>query len=617
MNRVLRVTAVVAAILLLAALTVPAWLTGIAERRIRSAATARGFIARWDRLRLDWNGRLALRGLEVTRRESGDTLLVADSLAIRLDRLALLGLRLRVSEIGVAHATALLSSRPVADADTLVPGSERHDRRDDPERAAALRRSAESLVRLLFTPTRQLPALTLRDVTLEVPAGAEAFWSGLRLSWLESRPQGGGMRLATVGSLLGDNEMPFEASLRHAADDHVQGGLRVTFPDRDADSPPEMLLVLDGAITQDRRRGVVTVHDSTRLTLGKVPLRIGAVIDRRGPALHLRLEATDLTQARVRASLPAAVLGPLLDVDVQGSWDYRLGLDLDLSRPDSVQFVADVIPHGLSLGPERTRLHLLGLEEPFVATIHLPRGRLVTRDLSAANPFYRPLGGISPSLVGAVVTNEDGGFFRYRGFNTEAVKAAIAENLKAGAFRRGAGTITMQLARNLYLGHDRTLSRKFREVVLAWILEHLTMLSKERLLEIYLNIIEWGPDVHGAAEAARFYFDRDPADLTVSEALFLTTVIPAPGRWRSRVDPSGRLRAFERAQMHFIGRAMIAKGWLAPETLPPADSLAVEFRGLARAALFPTDSLVAPAGTAPGSLGPSSKAGMDHADSSG
>jgi membrane peptidoglycan carboxypeptidase len=211
----------------------------------------------------------------------------------------------------------------------------------------------------------------------------------------------------------------------------------------------------------------------------------------------------------------------------------------------------------------------------------LPRSRtgIASRDQS-----------IDSTLVHAVITNEDGGFYRHRGFNTDAVKEAIAENLKAGAFRRGAGTITMQLARNLYLGHDRTLSRKFREVVLAWILEHLTGLSKQRLLEIYLNIIEWGPDVHGAGEAAHWYFDRDPADLTIDEALFLTTLIPSPARWRSRLDASGALRPWERAQMHFIGRAMVAKGWLAPESLPSSDLLWVELRGPARDAFFPMEA---------------------------
>ena len=181
-----------------------------------------------------------------------------------------------------------------------------------------------------------------------------------------------------------------------------------------------------------------------------------------------------------------------------------------------------------------------------------------------------------------MVTNEDGGFFRHRGFNLEAVKAAIAINLKAGAFRRGAGTITMQLARNLYLGHERTLSRKAQEVVLAWVLERLTGVSKRRLLEIYLNIIEWGPGVHGADEATRFFFDRDARRVTVDEALFLSTVVPAPRKWRYRFDADGNLRPFARAQMHFIGREMIAKGWLAAEELPPADELRVQLRGAAR-----------------------------------
>src|SRR5204862_204015 len=141
---------------------------------------------------------------------------------------------------------------------------------------------------------------------------------------------------------------------------------------------------------------------------------------------------------------------------------------------------------------------------------------------------YRPLTGIDSTLTHAVLTNEDGGFFRHRGFNLEAVKQAISANLRAGAFRRGAGTITMQLARNLYLGHARTLSRKAQEVVLAWVLEHLTGLSKQRMLEIYLNIIEWGPGVHGADEAAVYYFGHDAERLTVGEALFLATVVPAP-----------------------------------------------------------------------------------------
>jgi len=214
----------------------------------------------------------------------------------------------------------------------------------------------------------------------------------------------------------------------------------------------------------------------------------------------------------------------------------------------------------------------------------VPSGPVV-RELAPESPSFRPLQRISPLLRESLLTNEDGGFYRHRGFNPSAIQGAIAENLRAGAFRRGAGTITMQLARNLYLGHRRTLSRKGQEVVLAWVLENLTGLSKDRLFEIYLNIIEWGPGVHGAVEAARYYFDKEPADLTLEEALFLTVLVPSPNRWRSRVDPEGALRPWAREQMAFIARKMESRGVLAPGLAPAAESLRVQLRGLAAAEL--------------------------------
>src|SRR4030067_2232380 len=137
----------------------------------------------------------------------------------------------------------------------------------------------------------------------------------------------------------------------------------------------------------------------------------------------------------------------------------------------------------------------------------------------------------------------------------------------------------MQLARNLFLGQHPTLSRKAEEVVLAWTLEHLTGLSKRRPLEIYLNIVEWGPGVQGADEAARFYYGCDASRLTAPQALFLAILLPAPARWTQRLDGSGELRPFARAQMHFVGRAMTVKGWLDPEALSPTDSLRLELLG--------------------------------------
>lgn len=139
---------------------------------------------------------------------------------------------------------------------------------------------------------------------------------------------------------------------------------------------------------------------------------------------------------------------------------------------------------------------------------------------------------------------------------------------------------------------------------MAWVVEHLTGLTKERLLEVYLNIIEWGPEVHGADEAARYYFDTDAAHLSLDESLFLAIVVPSPSKWRWRFAPDGTLRPFARAQMHFVANKMASKGWLDPANVPPADSLRVTLRGPARALFAAPEPLGPEPPAEPGEGGP-------------
>jgi membrane peptidoglycan carboxypeptidase len=101
-------------------------------------------------------------------------------------------------------------------------------------------------------------------------------------------------------------------------------------------------------------------------------------------------------------------------------------------------------------------------------------------------------------------------------------------NLKAGRFVRGASTITMQLAKNLLLSREKTVSRKLQEIVLADYLEQT--FTKEEMMELYLNVIEFGPEIYGVGPAARHYFGRAPAELTLSESLFLSGLLPSPLR---------------------------------------------------------------------------------------
>ena len=580
--------------------------------RVHAAAHARGLTASWSALDARPPAGARFRGLVLVRRMEGDTLFRAESLAVNLHPWALLLLRPRIASVALAHAQVRMPGGRRADPDTLDPEEVARPRGPARARAERVRDLARSLVRALETPARNLPRLSLSDLTVTAPPGpgdSRPVPAGAQVARLELASDRHGVRLMANGRLLSERPVPFATTVVYWRDDRISGGALFELPAVPGARPESLRVTVDGSLRQDRRAGRVTFADSTRVTVGTLRFRLGGEAARQGPRFRLLLAADSLTAGQWKRSLPRAVLGPLLDLSIRGWYGYRVSLDLDLSRPDSVQFSADVIPHGLQIDAAASPLDLLSLDQPFVARIHLPRDRIVERDLSPGNPHFRRLETIDTLLVHAVVTNEDGAFFRHGGFNTDAVKSAIADNLKAGAFRRGAGTITMQLVRNLYLGHARTLSRKGQEVVLAWVLEHLTLLPKERMLEIYLNIIEWGPGVHGADEAAQYYFAHDAGRLSVDEALFLATVVPAPTKWRYRFDRAGALRPFERAQMHFIGRAMVHKGWLKPEGLPPADSLRVDLRGTAR------DLLFAMPHTTPGdSIGTHADTAKTHAD---
>jgi hypothetical protein len=550
---------------------------------ITSAASARRLEVRWGAIVVSYPAQVSITRLTVIDPARGDTVMRGDSLLAALDLYSLLRLRPALKRVQFAHARIAFPHAEAAAIDTLAP--DEAENAAHPDHSDRLRRAAETLVETFLLPARHMPHLDLRDVTLAGGSDESAMSAGIE--WLELEPGPDGVRLTGAGRVGLEGDVPFELALHYGNDDQLRGEATFGVPDANSGRLEPLRIGITGVVTQDRGAGVLRIGDSTRVTIGTIPVLVSGALERRGPSIRVQIGCTGVTQEQFFESVPRPLLGPLAGIAAQGSWDYRLGFRLDLSQPDSVDFDADVVSHGLFIDPAHTKLDVLQLDEPFVATIHLPHGRFAVRDLSPANPHYRPLEAIDSLLVYAVITNEDGGFFEHHGFNTEAVKHAIAENIRAGAFRRGAGTITMQLARNLFLGHERTLSRKAQEVIFAWVLEHLTYLTKQRLLEIYLNIIEWGPDVHGADEAARYYFGTGASKLSVDQALFLTTVVPAPRQWRYRFDEAGALRPFERAQMHFIGRAMVAKGWLAAEELPAADSLRVEITGAAREELVP------------------------------
>jgi monofunctional biosynthetic peptidoglycan transglycosylase len=137
-----------------------------------------------------------------------------------------------------------------------------------------------------------------------------------------------------------------------------------------------------------------------------------------------------------------------------------------------------------------------------------------------------PLARISPHLQRAVIVSEDASFYSHEGFDWEGIRDAALRNWKAGRLRRGGSTITQQLAKNLYLSSDKTLLRKANEALITYELER--RLGKHRILELYLNVVEWGRGVYGAEAAAQHHFGKSALDITPEEAALLAAMLPSP-----------------------------------------------------------------------------------------
>ena len=160
---------------------------------------------------------------------------------------------------------------------------------------------------------------------------------------------------------------------------------------------------------------------------------------------------------------------------------------------------------------------------------------------------------------------------QHRGFLADAFRESIAKNYKEHRFARGGSTISMQLVKNVFLSRDKTVSRKAEEALIVYLIENLGLVPKERMLEVYLNVIEWGPNVYGIGEAARFYFSKKPSELTLQESLFLASIIPRPKSFRYEFDNAGQLRPSMGDYFKILTTRMVWRG-----VLDPNDTIGLE-----------------------------------------
>lgn len=204
-----------------------------------------------------------------------------------------------------------------------------------------------------------------------------------------------------------------------------------------------------------------------------------------------------------------------------------------------------------------------GQTEPMVSS---PYGRYV----------YVPLAHISPWVVRAILTTEDNSFFKHDGFNRLAIRESIERNLANGEYVRGASTISMQLVKNLFLTRKKVMARKIQEAILVWLIESEVKVPKARMMELYLNIIEFGPGVFGIHDASVHYFGKRPNELTLAECAWLVTIVPGPKRQHyhyQRGEMSDRY--FDRIKRYM--RIMLSRERITQEEYDQAAAVKPEF----------------------------------------
>lgn len=271
--------------------------------------------------------------------------------------------------------------------------------------------------------------------------------------------------------------------------------------------------------------------------------------------LHLpKMQAQDFI-----SSLPAGLFSQVAGMQTSGEVGFDLDFEYNKNQPDSVRLDSKLYKNNFKIlhyGP--ANLAKINGEFTYRAWDNgqLQRPILVGQ----ANPNYAPLESISPYLKNALLTTEDPSFYHHLGFSQEAFRQSIQQNIASGRFVRGASTISMQLVKNVFLTRDKTMGRKLEEILLVYLLENHRVVSKTRMYEVYLNIIEWGPNVYGITEAAQYYFQKTPAELNLDESLYLANIVPRPKRFAAFFQADGSLRPWVEQKNAYLKKLMLRRG---------------------------------------------------------
>ncbi len=299
------------------------------------------------------------------------------------------------------------------------------------------------------------------------------------------------------------------------------------------------------------------------------------------PELRVVLQLVEVPFAALLDALPGHVLpdewgliaGGTLDLTVRfngplgdrSAWD--VGWKGDWSR---------VTVRGSGVGGA-----IADMRGSFPFSVPSPDGGVWHRQMGPEDPHFIGLGLVNPHILAAVVVSEDASFYKHQGFDERELREAILENIREPGSGRGGSTITQQVAKNLFLSGERSLTRKLQEAVLAHSIE--ATLDKSRILEIYLNLAQFGPGIHGIRDAAHHYFGTSTRQLNTMECIFLATLLPSPERYHDYYHPQGAVSVRWDEHMREVLYRMRSQGYIGDQEYGVAQYQSLRFAPCGRA----------------------------------
>lgn len=317
--------------------------------------------------------------------------------------------------------------------------------------------------------------------------------------------------------------------------------------------------------------------------------------------IDIRINEPEIDAADFFESLPAGMFTNLEGIKVKGSLNFMLEFNMAVNNPDSLFFESKLRSRNFRI-QQFGKTNLAYINGPFIYTPY--ENGVPVREIliGEGNPNYRTLNQIPANLKYAIMTSEDGQFYAHNGFIPDAIKYSLITNIKEKRFARGGSTISMQLVKNIFLNRSKHITRKLEEMLITWIIESQRLVSKDRMFEVYLNIIETGPMTYGVNEAAQFYFKKDVSKLTLAESIYIASIVPRPKLFKYSFDKEGNLREYLSNYYTLVSGKMLSRGWiteneyenLSPEivltgparghivtdSVPAADEIIKERRGL-------------------------------------